>query len=123
MTCATREVRGRALYPGLDPIQTLDSAAKVALLGRVEQRARAKDPRVAQVMAGLAGEYDVVLVARADGTLAADIRPLVRLSVTVIAEQNGRREMGSAGAADALGWTILTITSSRPMWTRPSTKP
>jgi len=100
---ATREVRGRALYPGLDPIQTLDSAAKVALLGRVEQRARAKDPRVAQVMAGLAGEYDVVLVARADGTLAADIRPLVRLSVTVIAEQNGRREMGSAGGGGRFG--------------------
>jgi len=75
----------------------------VALLGRVEQRARAKDPRVAQVMAGLAGEYDVVLVARADGTLAADIRPLVRLSVTVIAEQNGRREMGSAGGGGRFG--------------------
>ena len=56
-------------------------------------RAR-KDPRIMQVMAGLAGEYDVVLVARADGTLAADVRPLVRLSVTVIAEQNGRREIG-----------------------------
>ncbi len=50
-----------------------------------------------QVMAGLAGEYDVVLVARSDGVLAADIRPLVRISVTVIAEQNGRREMGSSG--------------------------
>ena len=87
----------RSLYPELDPIATMDSAAKVALLGRVEKLARAKDPRVAQVMASLAGEYDVVLVARADGTLAADVRPLVRLSVTVIAEQKGRREMGSAG--------------------------
>jgi TldD protein len=48
--------------------------------GKVEKLARAKDPRVVQVMAGLAGEYDVVLVARADGTLAADVRPLVRLS-------------------------------------------
>jgi TldD protein len=93
--------RGRSLYPGLDPINSLDSASKVRLLGTVERLARAKDPRVAQVMAGLASEYDVVLVARVDGTLAADIRPLVRLSVTVIAEQviNGesRREMGSAG--------------------------
>jgi TldD protein len=62
----------------------------------VEKLARAKDPRVVQVMAGLASEYDVVLVARADGTLAADVRPLVRLSVTVIAEQ-GRREVGSSG--------------------------
>ena len=94
---------GRSLYPGLDPIATLDSTAKVALLERLEQRARAKDPRVAQVMAGLASEYDVVLVARADGTLAADVRPLVRLSITVIAEQNGRREVGSAGGGGRFG--------------------
>ena len=94
---------GRSLYPGVDPISTLDSTAKVDLLMQVEQRARAKDPRVAQVMAGLASEYDVVLVARADGTLAADVRPLVRLSVTVIAEQNGRREMGSAGGGGRFG--------------------
>jgi len=69
----------------------------------VEQLARGKDPRVVQVMAGLASEYDVVLVARADGTLAADVRPLVRLSVTVIAEQKGRREMGSAGGGGRFG--------------------
>ena len=93
----------RSLYPGVDPIASLDSTAKVALLERLEQRARAKDPRVAQVMAGLASEYDVVLVARADGTLAADVRPLVRLSLTVIAEQNGRREMGSAGGGGRFG--------------------
>ena len=59
-------------------------------------------------MAGLASEYDVVLVARADGTLAADVRPLVRLSVTVIAEQGGRREMGSAAAAGVSAWRIST---------------
>ena len=93
----------RSLYPGLDPIASLDSTAKVALLEKLERRARAKDPRVVQVMAGLASEYDVVLVARADGTLAADVRPLVRLSVTVIAEQNGRREMGSAGGGGRFG--------------------
>ena len=93
----------RSLYSGVDPIATLDSTAKVKLLERVEQMARAKDPRVAQVMAGLASEYDVVLVARADGTLAADVRPLVRLSVTVIAEQNGRREMGSGGGGGRFG--------------------
>ena len=93
----------RSLYPGMDPIATLDSTAKVRLLETVEQVARAKDPRVVQVMAGLAGEYDVVLVARADGTLAADVRPLVRLSVTVIAEQAGRREMGSAGGGGRFG--------------------
>ena len=94
---------GRSLYPGVDPIASMDSTAKVALLERLEQRARAKDPRVAQVMASLSSEYDVVLVARADGTLAADVRPLVRLSVTVIAEQNGRREMGSAGGGGRFG--------------------
>ncbi|MDD2545094.1 MAG: metalloprotease TldD [Burkholderiaceae bacterium] len=101
---ATKKIAtSRSLYPGLDPIATLDSTAKVALLGQVEQRARAKDPRVVQVMAGLASEYDVVLVARADGTLAADVRPLVRLSVTVIAEHKGRREMGSAGGGGRFG--------------------
>jgi TldD protein len=100
---ARKVASSRSLYPDLDPIATLDSNAKVALLGKVEKLARAKDPRVAQVMAGLAAEYDVVLVARADGTLAADVRPLVRLSVTVIAEQKGRREVGSAGGGGRFG--------------------
>ncbi|GAB2462276.1 MAG: metalloprotease TldD [Comamonas sp.] len=93
----------RSLYPELDPIATLDSTAKVQLLEKVEKLARAKDPRVKQVMAGLASEHDVVLVARADGTLAADVRPLVRLSVTVIAEHKGRREVGSAGGGGRFG--------------------
>jgi TldD protein len=103
--------KARSLYSGQDPIASLDSAAKVALLGRVEKIARAKDPRVVQVMAGLASEYDVIMVARADGTLAADVRPLVRLSVTVIAEQKVtikgktemRREMGSGGGGGRFG--------------------
>ena len=93
----------RSLYPALDPIATLGSTDKVALLGKVEALARAQDPRIVQVMAGLASEYDVVLVARADGTLAADVRPLVRLSVTVIAEQGGRREVGSSGGGGRFG--------------------
>ena len=97
----------RSLYPGLDPIASLDSAAKVALLEKVEALARAIDPRVAQVMAGLAAEYDVVLVARADGTLAADVRPLVRLSVTVIVQNKGRREVGSAGGGGRLGFAYF----------------
>ena len=100
---AKKIAASRSLYGGLDPISTLDSTAKVKLLEKVEQQARAKDPRVAQVMAGLASEYDVVLVARADGTIAADVRPLVRLSLTVIAEQKGRREMGSAGGGGRFG--------------------
>jgi len=101
---ATRKIAGaRSLYGGIDPIATLDSTAKVKLLEKTEQLARSRDPRVAQVMAGLASEYDVVLIARADGTLAADVRPLVRLSVTVIAESNGRREMGSGGGGGRFG--------------------
>jgi TldD protein len=99
-----RKIAGaRSLYKGLDPIATLDSTAKVQLLERAEKLARSKDPRVAQVMAGLASEYDVVMVARADGTLAADVRPLVRLSITVIAEQDGRREVGSGGGGGRFG--------------------
>jgi TldD protein len=92
-----------SLYASIDPIATLDSTQKVALLERVERMARARDPRVVQVMAGLAAEYDVVLVARADGTRAADVRPLVRVSITVIAEANGRRELGSGGGGGRFG--------------------
>ena len=98
-----RVAGSRVLYAPTDPIATLDSAQKVALLERVEKMARAKDPRVVQVMAGLAAEYDVVLVARADGTRAADVRPLVRVSVTVIAEHNGRREVGTGGGGGRFG--------------------
>jgi TldD protein len=94
---------GRLLYPPTDPIAGLDATAKVALLEKVERLARARDPRVAQVMAGLAAEYDVVLVARSDGLMAADVRPLVRLSVTVIAEADGRREQGSSGGGGRFG--------------------
>lgn len=97
-----------SLYPHIDPIASMDSTDKVRLLERAEQCARAKDPRVVQVMAGLASEYDVVLVARADGLMAADVRPLVRLSITVIAEQNGRREVGSAGGGGRFGLAYFT---------------
>ncbi|WP_198087834.1 metalloprotease TldD [Variovorax sp. E3] len=107
-TAARKIASSRSLYDGIDPIATLDSTAKVKLLEKVEKLARSRDPRVAQVMAGLASEYDVVLVARADGTLAADVRPLVRLSVTVIAEQNGRREIGSGGGGGRFGLAYFT---------------
>ena len=97
-----------ALYPDRDPIGTLDSRDKVALLERLEKKCRALDPRVSQVMASLGGEYEVVLVARADGHVAADVRPLVRLSVQVIAEQNGRRETGSGGGGGRTGYAHFT---------------
>jgi TldD protein len=99
---------GRSLYLANDPLGSLDAAEKVKLLERVERMARARDPRVVQVMAGLAGEYDVVLVVRSDGVLAADVRPLVRVSVTVIAEQDGRREIGTSGGGGRYNYGYFT---------------
>ena len=86
-----------SVHGAFDPIATLDSPQKVALLQKVETLARAADPRIVQVMAGLTCEHDMVYIARLDGKHAADIRPLVRLSLTVIAKQGERREQGSAG--------------------------
>ena len=85
------------LYVPYDPIASLAADDKVRLLERLEGFARAADPRVVQVMASLAGEYEVVLVAGSDGRLAADIRPLVRCSISVIVEEHGKREQGGAG--------------------------
>jgi TldD protein len=96
------------LYPAVDPLNTLSAPEKVALLGRVEAMARAADPHIIQVMAGLGAEYDVILVAGSDGRLAADVRPLVRLSLTVIAERNGRREMGHGGGGGRTGLAYFT---------------
>ena len=98
----------RSLYAGIDPLATLSAPEKVALLERVERLARAADPHVIQVMAGLGAEYDVVLVAGSDGRLAADVRPLVRLSLTVIAERDGRREMGHGGGGGRVGMEMFT---------------
>ncbi|ARQ45183.1 metalloprotease TldD [Oxalobacter formigenes] len=103
-----KPVENHSLYIPNDPLQTISAAEKVALLEKVEKLARAADPRIVQVMAGLAGEFDVVLVARSDGVLAADVRPLIRLSVTVIAEQNGRREMGTSGGGGRYGYAYFT---------------
>ena len=88
---------GKPVHMAIDPISSLDSAAKVALLNKVETLAKAADPRIVQVMAGLTCEYDMVYIARLDGKHAADIRPMVRMNVTVIAKQSERREQGSAG--------------------------
>ena len=103
--------RVRALVPRyapLDPLQSLPSEAKVAMLEKLEKMCRALDPRVTQVMASLGGEYEVVLVARSDGVLAADVRPLVRCSVQVIAEENGRRESGSSGGGGRTDYAMFT---------------
>jgi len=98
----------KALYGTFDPVASLPATDKVQLLENLEQAARALDPRVRQVMASLASEYDVVLVARSDGLLAADVRPLVRLSLTVIAEENGRREQGFAGGGGRSDLALFT---------------
>jgi len=96
------------LYREIDPIASLPSQDKVALLEKLEKKCRALDPRVTQVMASLGGEYEVVLIARADGHIASDVRPLVRLSVQVIAEQNGRRESGSGGGGGRTDYAHFT---------------
>jgi TldD protein len=92
------------LYAPLDPIASLEDAAKVKLLETVEAEAKRADPRVTQVMASLSGVQEVILVARSDGGLAADVRPLVRLNVTVIVEANGRRESGSHGGGGRVSY-------------------
>ncbi|HEX9684658.1 MAG TPA: metalloprotease TldD [Burkholderiales bacterium] len=107
-TRVARRAAGHNLYTPHDPISRLEDPAKVALLERIERRARALDPRVTQVMAYLAGEYEVVLVARSDGVLAADVRPLVRLSLQVIVEAGGKREQGSSGGGGRFDYAYFT---------------
>lgn len=98
---------GRALYPATDPIDDMDSATKVDLLRRIDQYLRAADARVKQVMVSLSGGVDTVLIARSDGVLAADVRPLVRLNVQVIVEHGGRRESGYSGGGGRYGYAEL----------------
>jgi TldD protein len=87
----------RRLYEPMNPLESLSEEAKVALLHRVDEEARRLDPRVKQVIASLVAAHDVVLVVADNGNLTADVRPLVRLNVTVIAEDGDRREQGSSG--------------------------
>jgi TldD protein len=89
--------RGRELYLPIDPVESLGDREKVQLLEAIDREARAFDPRIGQVMASLAASHDTILVLASDGTLAADVRPLVRLNVSVIIEHQGRREQGYAG--------------------------
>jgi TldD protein len=105
---AVKRGKGRELYLPEDPIASLKDTDKVALLEKLESYARALDKRVIQVMASLSGEYEVVLVARSDGLLAADVRPLVRLSLQVIAEENGNREQGVAGGGGRFDYAYFT---------------
>jgi TldD protein len=98
---------GHDLYLPVDPLATLDDKDKIDLLELLDAEARKIDPRIKQVMVSLAGSQDVVLVAASDGTLAADIRPLVRLNVSVIAEHDGRREQGTAGGGGRVSYSYF----------------
>lgn len=94
---ATEWTRGHDLYLPVNPLLSLKETDKISLLQRLDAYTRQQDPRVIQVTVSLAAEYDTVLIMASDGHLAADVRPLVRLSISVVVEQNGRREQGYGG--------------------------
>ncbi len=96
------------LYQPADPLDSMADAEKVALLKEVEQLARNIDSRITQVMVSLSGVQDIVMVARSDGLLAADIRPLVRMNVSVIVDHDGRREQGSSGGGGRYSYQYFT---------------
>ena len=100
---AWQRTQGNALYPVLNPLGTLSEQDKIRLLHSADAEARRSDPRVKQVIVSLASEHDVFLIAASDGTLAADVRPLVRMNVTVTVEHNGRREQSSSGGGGRFG--------------------
>lgn len=90
------------LYTSLDPLQSMSREEKLDILRRVDKVAREADKRVQEVTASLSGVYELILVAATDGTLAADVRPLVRLSVSVLVEEDGKRERGASGGGGRL---------------------
>ncbi len=96
------------LYLPHDPIASITDNEKVQLLEKLEKYARALDNRIIQVLASLSGEYEVIMVIRSDGKLVADVRPLVRVSLQVIAEENGRREQGVAGGGGRFDYSYFT---------------
>jgi TldD protein len=105
---------GHALYLPQDPVGSLSDDDKVRWLERVDRETRRIDPRIVQVMTSVSSSFDLVLVATGDGTLAADARPLVRFNVSVVAEQDGRREMGFAGMGGRYSLAEL-VAGDRPL--------
>jgi len=101
---AWRQQVATPLYKGLDPLAGLADASKVAILEQADRAARAHDSRVKEVMASLSGVYEVILIVTSDGRQVPDVRPLVRLNVSVIVEQDGKRERGSMGGGGRLGF-------------------
>ena len=104
---AWRRSAAPALYPVTDPTTSIDDAQKTAMLLEIDAATRALDKRVEQVIVTLSSSQDLVLVAASDGTMAADVRPLVRLNVSVILEQDGRREQGYAGGGSRADLTYF----------------
>lgn len=100
--------QNKSLYPSIDPIRTLDEVEKVRLLQRVDATARAADPRVKEVTVRVSASHELMMVMATDGTHATDTRPLVRLDVSVIVEQEGRRERGNAGGGGRRPLTELS---------------
>lgn len=92
------------LYNTDNPLDSIQEQEKIKLMESVDMEARRLDPRITQVVVSLAAEHETILVAGSDGTLGADIRPLIRMSVSVVAEQNGKREQGSAGGGGRFGY-------------------
>lgn len=97
----------KSLYPALNPLDSLLDDEKVELLQEIDRLARATDPRVKQVNATLAGNYEVILVNNAQGEWQVDVRPLIRCNVSIIVEQNGRRESGNAGGGGRYSYQEL----------------
>jgi TldD protein len=107
MTAAGPSAAPSPLYAGLNPLAEMPFATRATLLQEIDDFARGADPRVIQVMASIAGEWQVVEILRADGSIAADLRPLVRLHIAVVMEQDGRRESGSHGAGGRTSYAPL----------------
>jgi TldD protein len=107
MTAAGPAAGPAPLYAGLNPLAEMPFATRAALLQEIDVFARAADRRVIQVMASISGEWQVVEIIRADGARMADLRPLVRLNVSVVLEANGKRESGSHGAGGRSSYAPL----------------
>lgn len=100
-----RALSPRKLYQESDPLKSLADADKISLLRLLDNEARKADPRIQQVIVSLAAVHEIILVVASDGTFNADVRPLVRLNVSVIAEEKGRREQGSHGGGGRFDYT------------------
>ncbi|CAB0150552.1 Metalloprotease TldD [Pseudidiomarina piscicola] len=113
------QVSATSRYQALNPLSSLNEAAKIDLLREMDAYARSLDSRIVEVIASVSGSYDEVLVMATDGTLATDVRPLVRVNCTVLAEENGRRERGSAGGGARIDYQYFLANDAQadvPRW-------